>query len=138
MRIVLHGQQAFGQAVLEKLLKRGEDVVAVCCAPTKEGKPEDVVASYKREKGLPVHQPASETRLQPEVLLHELDDLRTLASQARTMIEAEYEAEHNELRAKNREMHAEVATAELRERELQSTHTREVDSLQQQLDPFRE
>ena len=59
MRIVLHGQQAFGQAVLEKLLERGEDVVAVCCAPTKEGKPEDVLASYAREKGLPVHQPAS-------------------------------------------------------------------------------
>ena len=30
MRIVLHGQQAFGQAVLERLLERGEDVVAVC------------------------------------------------------------------------------------------------------------
>ena len=59
MRIVLHGQQAFGQAVLEKLLERGEDVVAVCCAPTKEGKPEDVLASYAREKGLPVHQPES-------------------------------------------------------------------------------
>ena len=42
MRIVLHGQQAFGQAVLEKLLERGEDVVAVCCAPRKEGKPDDV------------------------------------------------------------------------------------------------
>ena len=35
MRIMIHGQQAFGQAVLEKLLERGEDVVAVCCA-TKE------------------------------------------------------------------------------------------------------
>ena len=41
MRIVLHGQQAFGQTVLARLLERGEDVVAVCCAPTKEGKPED-------------------------------------------------------------------------------------------------
>ena len=29
MRIVLHGQQAFGEAVLNKLLERGEDVVAV-------------------------------------------------------------------------------------------------------------
>ena len=46
MRIVLHGQQAFGQAVLEKLLDRGEDVVAVCCAPTKEGKPEDPLALF--------------------------------------------------------------------------------------------
>jgi methionyl-tRNA formyltransferase len=59
MKIVLHGQQAFGQAVLERLLERGEDVVAVCCAPTKEGKPEDPLVELAREKGLPVHQPAS-------------------------------------------------------------------------------
>ena len=59
MRIVLHGQQAFGKAVLERLLERGEDVVAVCCAPTKEGKPEDPLAELAREKGLPLHQPAS-------------------------------------------------------------------------------
>ena len=59
MRIVVHGQQAFGKAVLEKLLERGENVVAVCCAPTKEGRPEDPLAAFAREKGLPVHQPAS-------------------------------------------------------------------------------
>jgi len=59
MRIVVHGQQAFGKAVLEKLLERGEDVVAVCCAPTKEGRPEDPLVEYAREKGIPVHQPAS-------------------------------------------------------------------------------
>jgi len=59
MRVVLHGQQAFGKAVLEKLLERGENVVAVCCAPTKGGKPEDPLAELAREKGLPLHQPAS-------------------------------------------------------------------------------
>ena len=59
MRIVVHGQQAFGRAVLERLLERGEDVVAVCCAPTKEGRPEDPLAELAREKGLPLHQPAS-------------------------------------------------------------------------------
>ena len=59
MRIVLHGQQAFGRTVLERLLERGEDVVAVCCAPTQEGKPEDPLVELAREKGLPVHQPAS-------------------------------------------------------------------------------
>ena len=59
MRIVVHGQQAFGKAVLEKLLERGEDVVAVCTAPTKEGRPEDPLAELAREKGLPLHQPAS-------------------------------------------------------------------------------
>lgn len=59
MRIVLHGQQAFGKSVLEKLLERNENVVAVCCAPTKEGKPEDPLAELAREKGIPLHQPAS-------------------------------------------------------------------------------
>jgi len=59
MRIVVHGQQAFGKAVLERLLERGENVVAVCCAPTKEGRPEDPLAEFARDKGLPVHQPAS-------------------------------------------------------------------------------
>lgn len=58
MRIVVHGQQAFGRAVLEKLLERGEDVVAVCCAPEPEGRP-DPLAELAREKGLPLHQPAS-------------------------------------------------------------------------------
>jgi len=38
MRIVVHGQQAFGEAVLEKLLQHKEDVVAVCTAPDKEGR----------------------------------------------------------------------------------------------------
>ena len=40
MRIVVHGQQAFGKAVLEALIKRGEDVVAVYVAPEKPGKAE--------------------------------------------------------------------------------------------------
>ena len=59
MRIVLHGQQAFGKAVLERLLERGEDVVAVCSAPEKEGKPRDPLAEFARERGLPLHQPSS-------------------------------------------------------------------------------
>ena len=37
MRIVVHGQQAFGKAVLEALLKRGDNVVAVYVAPEKPG-----------------------------------------------------------------------------------------------------
>jgi len=59
MRIVVHGQQAFGQAVLEKLLERGEDVVAVCTAPDKEGRPLDPLKELALAKGLEVHQPAS-------------------------------------------------------------------------------
>ena len=38
MRIVVHGQQAFGKAVLEALLKRGENVVAVYVAPDQAGR----------------------------------------------------------------------------------------------------
>lgn len=59
MRIVVHGQDAFGKAVLEKLLERGETIVAVCCAPDKAGRPEDPLKTFAREKGLPLHQPSS-------------------------------------------------------------------------------
>jgi methionyl-tRNA formyltransferase len=59
VRIVVHGQQAFGKAVLEKLLERGENVVAVFCAPTKEGRPRDPLAEFAEQKGLPLHQPTS-------------------------------------------------------------------------------
>ncbi len=59
MRIVVHGQQAFGQAVLERLLERGEDVVGVFCAPDREGRPEDSLKATARDRGLPIHQPAS-------------------------------------------------------------------------------
>jgi methionyl-tRNA formyltransferase len=59
MRIVVHGQEAFGKAILEKLLERGENVVAVFCAPDKADKPEDPLKVVAREKGLPVDQPKS-------------------------------------------------------------------------------
>lgn len=62
MRIVVHGQQAFGRAVLEKLLARdaaGEQIVAVCTAPDKPGKPDDPLKALALERGIPVHQPAS-------------------------------------------------------------------------------
>jgi methionyl-tRNA formyltransferase len=59
MRIVVHGQEAFGKAILEKLLERGENVAAVFCAPDKADKPEDPLKVVAREKGLPVDQPKS-------------------------------------------------------------------------------
>ena len=59
MRIVVHGQEAFGKAVLEKLLERGENVVAVFSAPDKEGRARDPLAVFAEEKGLPLHQPKS-------------------------------------------------------------------------------
>ncbi len=59
MRIVVHGQQAFGKAVLERLLERQENVVGVFCAPDREGRPDDSLKELALEKGLPLHQPAS-------------------------------------------------------------------------------
>ncbi len=59
MRIVVHGQQAFGKAVLERLVERGEDLVGVFCAPDREGRPTDPLKEFALEKELPVHQPAS-------------------------------------------------------------------------------
>ena len=59
MRIVIHGQQDFGRAVLERLIERKEDIVAVCTAPDKEGRPLDPLKQLALEHGLPVHQPGS-------------------------------------------------------------------------------
>lgn len=59
MRIIVNGQQAFGKAVLEAMLARGDNVVAVYCAPEKPGQKIDPLKEFAQSKGLPVHQPAS-------------------------------------------------------------------------------
>ncbi|MCG6891311.1 MAG: methionyl-tRNA formyltransferase [Gammaproteobacteria bacterium] len=60
MRLILHGQQAYGKSVLEAILDKGVDeVVAVYCAPDKEGRPLDPIKEFAVEKGLPVYQPES-------------------------------------------------------------------------------
>tara|TARA_Y100000588_G_C14232326_1_gene915808 strand:+ start:107 stop:1021 length:915 start_codon:yes stop_codon:yes gene_type:complete len=58
MRIVLHGQQAFGKAVLEALKARGEEVVAVYVAPDK-GERSDPLKEAANAHGIPVYQPDS-------------------------------------------------------------------------------
>ena len=65
MRIVVHGQQAFGKAVLEALLKRGENVVAAYVAPEKPGQKADPLKEAALAAKLPVYQPASYRK--PEV-----------------------------------------------------------------------
>jgi len=65
MRIVVHGQQAFGKAVLEALLKRGDNVVGVYVAPEKPGQKADPLKEAAVAAGLPVFQPASYRK--PEV-----------------------------------------------------------------------
>ena len=60
MKLIVMGQQAFGKSALEAILEKGEDeVVAVYCAPDKEGKPVDPIKDFALEKGLPVYQPAN-------------------------------------------------------------------------------
>ena len=59
MRLVVHGQQAFGKAVLERLLEGEDEVVGVFCAPDREGRPTDPLKELALERKLPVHQPAS-------------------------------------------------------------------------------
>ena len=59
MRIVVHGQQAFGKAVLEALIKRGENVVGVYVAPEKPGDKADPLKEAAVAAKLPVYQPES-------------------------------------------------------------------------------
>ena len=59
MRIVLHGQQAFGSDVLDRLIENKENIVAVCAAPDKEnGKIDPLVENATKNK-IPVFQPSS-------------------------------------------------------------------------------
>jgi len=59
MRIVVNGQQAFGKAVLDALIARGENVVAVYCAPDKPGGRIDPLKEAALGHGLAVRQPPS-------------------------------------------------------------------------------
>jgi methionyl-tRNA formyltransferase len=79
MRIVVHGQQAFGKAVLEALLKRGENVVAAYVAPEKEGAKADPLKEAALAAKLPIHQPASYRK--PEVW----DEFRALKPDLQVM-----------------------------------------------------
>ena len=79
MRIVVHGQQAFGKAVLEALLKRGENVIAAYVAPEKEGAKADPLKEAALAAKLPVYQPASYRK--PEVW----DEFRALKPDLQVM-----------------------------------------------------
>ncbi|MCZ6610222.1 MAG: methionyl-tRNA formyltransferase [Alphaproteobacteria bacterium] len=56
MRIVIHGQQAFGKAVAERLLSGADDVVGVFCPPDIEDRPVDPLKALALEEGLALHQ----------------------------------------------------------------------------------
>jgi methionyl-tRNA formyltransferase len=55
MRIVIVGQQAFGKAVMEKFLERGDTVAGVFAAPERPGARPDPLVAAAEEKKLPVH-----------------------------------------------------------------------------------
>jgi len=57
MRIVLIGQAAFGEAVLKKLLERGEEVVGVYTPPDAPGGRPDPLKALAESSGIPVFQP---------------------------------------------------------------------------------
>ena len=58
MRIIVNGQQAFGKAVLDALIDRGEDVVAVYGPADKDGRV-DPLTQAARDHDLPVYSPKS-------------------------------------------------------------------------------
>jgi methionyl-tRNA formyltransferase len=64
MRIILIGQAAFGEKVLEGLLKKGENVVAVFCPPEFPGKPSPL-QQLAESHGIFVYRP--KRMRQPEV-----------------------------------------------------------------------
>lgn len=73
MRIVIVGQQAFGKAVMDAFLARGDTVAGVFAAPARPGARPDPLVAAAEEKKLPVHQFAKYS--DPEALstLRELD-----------------------------------------------------------------
>ena len=79
MRIVVHGQQAFGKAVLDALITHGEKVIAVYAAPEKPGQKAYPMKEAALAAGLPVYQPASYRR--PEVW----DEFRALKPDLQVM-----------------------------------------------------
>ena len=65
MRIILIGQAAFAEKTLDKLVSKGEDVLAVFCFPDAPGGKIDPVKQRALQLGIPVHQ--HKTLKTPEV-----------------------------------------------------------------------
>jgi len=59
MRLIVHGQQAFGAALLQRILDEGvDDVVAVYCAPD-EGDVIDPLKALALAQGIEIFQPST-------------------------------------------------------------------------------
>jgi methionyl-tRNA formyltransferase len=57
VRIILIGQAAFGEKTLEKLVNKGEEVLAVYCPPDPPGGKVDPIKQKALQLGIPVRQP---------------------------------------------------------------------------------
>jgi methionyl-tRNA formyltransferase len=80
MRIVIVGQQAFGKAVLEAFLARGDQVAGVFAAPERPGARPDPLVVAAQERGLIVHRHAKYSSDEAKQALAELNaDLGVMA-----------------------------------------------------------
>ncbi|MBV8777595.1 MAG: methionyl-tRNA formyltransferase, partial [Alphaproteobacteria bacterium] len=73
MRVVIVGQQAFGKAVLEAFVARGDTVVGVFAAPEKPGARPDPLVQAAEEKKLPVYRFAKYSDAEAQQTLKSLD-----------------------------------------------------------------
>lgn len=80
MRIAIIGQQAFGKAVLDAFLERGDEVAGVFCAPEKPGARPDPLRLVAEERGLKLIQLPSLKGTDTEDAMRALDvDLCVMA-----------------------------------------------------------
>ena len=56
LRIVVIGQAAFGEKVVNALVEKGENVVGVFCSPDAEGRPADPIKQAAEKHNVPVFQ----------------------------------------------------------------------------------
>src|SRR5579863_3731375 len=80
MRIVIVGQQAFGKAVLDAFMQRGDEIAGVFAAPERPGARPDALVAAAEEKGLPVFRFAKYSSPEALKALADLDaDLGVMA-----------------------------------------------------------
>jgi methionyl-tRNA formyltransferase len=80
MRVVIVGQQAFGKAVMEKFLERGDEIAGVFAAPEKPGARPDPLVTAAEERKLKVFRFAKYSEPEAQDALKALDaDLGVMA-----------------------------------------------------------
>src|SRR5436190_978217 len=80
MRIVIVGQQAFGKAVLEAFIARGDEVAGIFAAPERPGSSPDPLVAAAQERGLTVHRFAKYSSQEAQTALADLKaDLGVMA-----------------------------------------------------------